>query len=109
MTTTMLIALALVAGNPQAQPEPLDEAALRTYPDARGMPADVQQFIVQWSDCAHWLGEGPSDHPERQRQIDAAVASICPGVDTRATELRARHAGHAEVLARIARYEALGQ
>ncbi len=109
MTTAILIALVLAADNPQEQSGPLDEAALRIYPDARGMPADVQQFIVQWSDCAHWLGEGPSDHPGRQRQIDAAVADVCPGVDARATELRARHAGHAEVLARIARYEALGQ
>lgn len=109
MMLAMLIGLALAAGGPEARPAPLDEAALRTYPDARGMPADVQQFIVQWSDCAHWLGEGPSDLPERQRQIDEAVADVCPGVDARAAELRRRYAGNAEVLARIADYEALGQ
>ena len=105
---TMLTGLALIASGPQAQPAPLDEAALRTYPDARGMPADVQQFIVQWQDCAHWIGE-PAWNEERQRQINEAVAEVCPGVDARRAELRARYTGNPEVLARIADYEALGQ
>ncbi|MDQ8757130.1 hypothetical protein RCO27_12940 [Sphingosinicella sp. LHD-64] len=102
----ILIGLALASGT--AQPAPLDEATLRTYPDARGMPADVQQFIVQWQDCAHWIGE-PAWNAERQRQINEAVAEICPGVDARGAALRERYAGNEEVLARIARYEALDQ
>jgi hypothetical protein len=107
----ILPALALAACAPARsanQPAPLDAAALETYPDARGMPADVQHFIVQWNDCAHWLGEPPFD-ADRARQIERAVAEICPGVDARARQLRERHAGNAAVLARLADYEPLGQ
>jgi hypothetical protein len=87
---------------------PLTEDQLAIYPDARGMPADVQHFVVQWQDCAHWLGEPPYD-AARARQIEQAVADVCPGIDARARALRERHAGNAEVLARISSYEQLGQ
>lgn len=87
---------------------PLSADQIETYPDARGMPADVQRFIVKWSDCAHWLGEPPWN-AERQRQIDAAVADVCLGVDALGTEVRQRHAGNAAVIARIERYDALDQ
>lgn len=102
---TVLLAALILA---MPDPAPLDEAGLRTYPDARGMPADVQQFIVQWQDCTHWLGE-PAWNAERQRQINQAVAEVCPGVDARGVAVRARHARRPDVLARIADYEGLGQ
>lgn len=102
----MLIGLTLASGT--APPAPLSEDELRTYPDARGMPADVQQFIVQWQDCAHWSGE-PAWNAERQQQINEAVAEVCPGVDARGAALRARYAGNEEVLARIARYAPIEQ
>lgn len=105
---TMLAALAVAACATPAAQAPLEEAALRTYPEARGMPADVQHFIVQWQDCAHWLGE-PAYDAARQRDIESAVAEVCPGVDARGAELRRRYATNAGVLARIARYEGLGQ
>lgn len=104
------LVLMLLAGGACAplDPSPLTAEELETYPDARGMPADVQQFMVQWNDCQHWLGEFGWDS-ERQRQIDRAVRDVCPGVDARAARLRARYAGNAEVLVRLARFERLGQ
>jgi hypothetical protein len=81
---------------------------LAVYPDATGMPADVQDFIVQHSDCQHWLGE-TSDEPVRQREVNRTVRRICPGLDARLTRLRARHAGDPAIIARLASYEMLGQ
>jgi hypothetical protein len=103
-----LIALAVVSCAPTVAEEPLDSAALETYPDARGMPADVQHFIVQWSDCMHWLGE-PYGDDDRRRQIERAIGEVCPGVDRLGQRLRSRYAGNPEVLARIAELEPLGQ
>ena len=108
---TIVAALAIAACVPATAPAkivPLTPAELETYPDARGMPPDVQRFIVQWHDCAHWLGEPPYD-PARARQIEVAVADTCPGVDATGAAMRARHAGNPEVLARIADYGPLGQ
>jgi len=95
----------LVAGACAAAYPPVD---LSVYPDAAGMPPDVQDFIVQWQDCQHWLGEA-SDHPVRIRQINRAVRRLCPGIDARARRLRTRHAADPEIIARLAAYESLGQ
>jgi hypothetical protein len=103
---TAMLAAALLASACAPTYAPVD---VSVYPDAAAMPADVQDFIVQHSDCQHWLGEGPSDHPVRQREIERAVRRICPGVDARLTRLRARHAGDPAVIARLASYETLGQ
>ena len=106
-----LLALAMAACAPAAPPStsrPLTEAQLQSYPDARGMPADVQHFIVRWQDCVHWLGEEPYD-ADRRRQIEEAIAASCPGVDRLGAEIRRRHAGNAQVLARLADYEEVGQ
>lgn len=87
---------------------PLTEAQLEIYPDARGMPADVQRFIVGWQDCQHWLGEEGWDE-ERRRQIEQAVSEVCTGIDALSRQVRERHAGDSEVLSRLAGYESLGQ
>jgi len=89
-------------------PRPLTAAELETYPDARGMPADVQDFIVRHSDCSHWLGE-PEWDAERRRQIEQAIVRSCFGIDAYGRRLRALHSGHAEVMARLRDYEPLGQ
>jgi hypothetical protein len=86
----------------------LNVAELETYPDARGMPADVQRFIVQWQGCSHWLGE-PDWNAERRRQIAEAVAETCPGLDAEGRRLRARYAANPEVLERLRDYEPLNQ
>ena len=103
MTTAILFLAGCASG-----PRPLNAAELETYPDARGMPVDVQAFIVRYQDCQHWLGE-PDWDAARRRQIAEAVAQACPGIDAEARRLRTLHAGHAEVLARLHNYEALGQ
>lgn len=100
--------LPLVLAACAAFPAAPTAVSLDAYPDARGMPADVQRFIVRWQDCVHWLGEPPFD-AERARQIEAAVKDTCPGVDALGTAVRKRHAGKSEVLARIADYEPLDQ
>ena len=114
-STKALIALVAItmaasahATPPPETPAPLTDPQLTAYPDARGMPADVQHFIVRWQDCVHWLGEEPYDS-DRRRQIEQAVAASCPGLDHLGAEIRRRHAGSAEILARIADYEEVGQ
>jgi hypothetical protein len=100
-------ALLLIAGC-AAGPRPLTEAELEVYPDARGMPPDVQDFIVRHQDCVHWQGE-PDWDAERRRQIERAVARLCPGLDAEARWLRSRHSGNRAVLERLAGFEPVGQ
>jgi hypothetical protein len=88
-------------------PDALTEAQLETYPDARGMPADVQHFIVRHGDCSHWLGE-PEWDAGRRRQIEEAIVRSCFGIDAYGRRMRARYAGNAEVMARLRDYEPLG-
>lgn len=104
----LVVATMLAVGAPPPGSSPLTEEQLRTYPDARGMPADVQAFIVQWQDCSHWRGE-PGWDAARQRQIDEAVREVCPGVDARGRAVRTRHAAEPAVIARLREYEELGK
>ena len=102
-----MAAVCFLAGcAPTAQP--LTAAELETYPEARGIPASVQHFIVRWQDCQHWLGE-PGWDDARRREIERAVADICQGIDLYGRDLRRLHAGHPEVLVRLRDYEPLGQ
>ena len=87
--------------------QPLAVEALDVYPEVRGMPADVQHFMVRWHGCAHWLGE-PEWDEARRRQIGEAVAEVCPGIDALGREVRERHAGDSEIVARLADYGPLG-
>ena len=87
-------------------PRPLTPAELDAYPGAIGMPADVQRFIVRWTDCQHFLGESDYDD-ERRRQLAYAASRVCPGIDAEARRLRTRHVADTAVLARL-RYEPLG-
>ena len=91
-----------------AEARPLTETELQVYPDARGMPADVQDFVVRHQDCVHWQGE-PGWDAERRRQIEHAVADVCPGLDAEAWRLRARYAGNAAVIERLRGFEPVGQ
>ena len=102
-----LILLAAAACAPAADP-PLTAAELEIYPEARGMPADVQGFIVQWQACQHWLGE-PYGDEARRRQIERGVRRACPGIDARGRALRRRYGDRPDVLERIATLEPLGQ
>jgi hypothetical protein len=108
MRSVAAASLALAAAACASAPRPLTEAELLVYPEARGMPADVQDFIVRWTACSHWSGE-PGWDEARQRQIERAVAEACPGIDERGRRVRARHAGNAEVIARIAELGPLEQ
>ena len=100
-------ALLLLAGCATA-PRPLSEEQLATYPEARGMPSDVQDFIVRYRDCEHWLGE-PDYDEARRREIARAVAETCPGIDAYGGRIRARYSANAEVLARLRDFEPIGQ
>lgn len=102
-TLALLAAAACATG-----PRPLSSAELETYPEARGMPADVQDFIVRWQGCAHFLGE-PWGDEERRRQIERGVRAACPGIDALGRAVRRRHANEPDVLARIAELEPLGR
>jgi len=50
----MLMTAPVLVAAKQRAPKPLTEAQLAAYPEARGLPADIQQFVVNHSDCAHW-------------------------------------------------------
>jgi len=55
--TSLLLALTLPAtAQAQRSAQPLSAAELKAYPDARGLPADVQHFIMRHDDCLHWAG-----------------------------------------------------
>jgi hypothetical protein len=103
----LALLLLVLGGCAGAPPRPLTPAELEIYPEARGMPADVQDYMVRWQGCQHWLGEYGGDRT-RRRQIERAVRAACPGIDARGRRVRAAHAGEAEVLARLADYEPLG-
>jgi hypothetical protein len=83
---------------------PLEEV----YPAAKGMPADVQEYIVRHHGCMHWSGE-PDFSPERKKQIEEAVASLCTGIDRLGQQIRSRYAGNQQVLDRIKDLEPLEQ
>jgi hypothetical protein len=78
----------------------------QVYPEAKGMPADVQEYIVRHHGCMHWGGE-PDFNAERRKQIEEAVASLCPGIDQLGRQIRSRYAGNREVLDRIKDLEPL--
>ena len=102
---TLALAFA-AAACASAEPVSLTDAELAVYPDAAGMPADVQDFIVDWRDCRHWQGEF-GEEEARRRQIEKAVRRTCRGINARGRQVRAQHADDPAVLARIADYEAL--
>jgi hypothetical protein len=103
----MLVAASLFLAGCASAPRPLSPSELDAYPDARGMPTDVQRFIVRWTDCQHYLGE-PDYDEERRRQIQYAISQVCPGIDAEGRRVRARHAGEAAVIERLRDYEPLG-
>ena len=77
-----------------------------TYPDAAGMPEDVQRYIIRWNDCQHWGGE-PGFDAARQRQIQEAIEQVCTGLDALGRRVRATHANNPSVLERLKDYENL--
>jgi len=77
-----------------------------TYPDAAGMPQDVQAYIIRWNDCQHWQGE-PGFDAGRRRQIRNAVNTACAGVDALGRRVRSRHAGESAVMSRLRDYDDL--
>ena len=109
----LLLLLPLLLAHPattqaQRQAQPLSAAELKAYPDARGLPADVQHFIVRHDDCMHWAGEEPYD-ADRRREIERGVAAACTGLDASAVTLRHRYAKNAKIRATLRNYEAVGQ
>ena len=102
-----LLAFLLLAGCGH-EPQQISSGDMHAYQDARGMPGDVVEFIIQWQNCAHWLGE-PAWNEARRREIEQAVREACPGVDERGRHIRGRYADNAEILERIRDYEPLGQ
>jgi len=107
MLTALLATAPGVAAAKQRAPRPLTEAQLKAYPEARGLPADVQQFIVNHSDCEHWAGEEPYDAP-RRREIERGIAASCKGLDASAVTLRKRYAKHPKISALLHNYEMVG-
>ena len=96
-----------IAPAKQRTPKPLTEAQLKAYPGARGLPADVQHFIVNHSDCEHWAGEEPYD-ATRRREIDRGITASCKGLDASAVTLRKRYAKHPRIRAVLRNYETVG-
>ncbi len=70
-------------GSEEARTETPDRGAAQGLSEARGLPADVQQVIVDHSDCEHWAGEEPYD-AARRREIHRGIAASCKGLDSSA-------------------------
>ena len=107
MAAALLMTAPGMAPAKQRTPKPLTEAQLKAYPDARGLPADVQHFIVNQNDCEHWAGEEPYDAP-RRREIDRGIAASCKGLDASAVTLRKRYAKYPKICAVLRNYETVG-
>ena len=75
-----------------------------TYPDTRGMPRDVQAYIIRWSDCRHWGGEYSED-PVRAEQIARGQREACAGVDALGERIRNRHRSNISIMTRLTSYE----
>lgn len=74
---------------------------------ANGLPADVQKFIERREGCEHWAGE-PDFDAERRKQIEEAVAELCPGIDKQLAALRKSYAKDPAVIAALKDFEPLG-
>jgi hypothetical protein len=92
---------------PSSEATPLNAAQLAAYPEARGLPADVQHFVVRRQDCEHWLGEEAYD-AARGREIQGAVNASCSGADAEAARLRKRHKGDAKVNKTLDAFDTIG-
>lgn len=97
----MLLALLLAQTLPPASDAPL--APVRPI---ASLPTDVRRFIARYDECQHWLGEEPYDDA-RRRQIDAATAKTCKGIDAAGAKLRKRYAANAGVSAALVAYPPL--
>ena len=106
LAALLMMAPAVVAAQ-QRGPKPLTEAQLKVYPEARGLPADVQHFIAKQRDCEHWAGEEPYDAP-RRREIEPGIAASCKGLDASAVTLRKRYAKYPKIRAVLRNYETVG-
>ena len=105
LLSALLFPVALLTAQSGAAHASIDPSI---YPDAAGMPPDVQDFIVDYDDCQHWLGEEPYD-ADRKREIDEAVGKLCPKIDARRVRLMKRYRDNPSVSARLADYEVLGK
>ncbi|MEN3748538.1 hypothetical protein TPR58_15285 [Sphingomonas sp. HF-S3] len=68
----------------------LNETELQTYPEARGLPADVQRYLIRHAGCEHWAGEEPYN-AQRRAEIETNVAQSCTGLDAARADLLTRH------------------
>jgi hypothetical protein len=84
-----------------------DNVTAEAAAGANGLPADVQKFIERREGCEHWAGE-PDFDAERRKQIEQAVAELCPGIDTQLAALRKAHAKDPAVIAALKDFEPLG-
>ncbi|MCW3834607.1 hypothetical protein ACFQ1E_03930 [Sphingomonas canadensis] len=87
--------------------EPLSDVDLEHYPELRGVPAEVQQWVIRRQGCEHWAGE-PDFDAQRRKQIEDAVAELCPGIDKTLAALNKKYAGDAKVMKVLKEYEPLG-
>ncbi len=85
----------------------LNETELQTDPEARGLPADVQRYLVRHADCEHWAGEEPYD-AERRTQIETNVAQSCTGLDAARAELLTRHRSEPAAHGALSRLDPIG-
>lgn len=92
---------------PVAADEALTENELAVYPEARGMPADVQRYLVKRADCEHWSGEEPYD-ADRKAEIERNVNESCTGLDAQTAALRTRHANDPAVADMLGKLDPIG-
>ncbi|NML07277.1 hypothetical protein [Sphingomonas sp. G-3-2-10] len=108
VTNSAPLVTRVVPPEPVAAVEPaLTENELAVYPEARGMPADVQRYLVKRADCEHWAGEEPYD-ADRKAEIERNVAESCTGIDAQTAALRTRHANDSVVAGMLGELDPIG-
>jgi hypothetical protein len=95
-----VLVLSAACGAAAAEQETYDEEMARL---ARGMPADVADYIPRYVGCIHWGGEfGDDTPPERMAQINKAMEELrCDTIEAEGKALDARYGDNRAVMERL--------
>ncbi len=70
------------------------------------LPQDVQKFIENADNCAHFSGEWDNALPKaRQREIEQSVDKYCGSAKKQQRELMAKYKGERDIQQQLSAYE----
>ncbi len=80
-------------------------------PDGCTWPQEVRLYTQRRDECDHWRSEpvpediDPRLAADRRKQIEQAVAELCPGADAQLLELKRKYRSDASVMQALNGYE----